>query len=134
LLLLSFLVCNLAQTDNIKQLLNSLIGIFLIFQILNELKETSSNQDQTKTNEELTENQVLLLDYLNKVAKSFSKLSKSREILAPNLSDSLRIVLAISADENLRRDISEVENVRVNPIKKITVKIYQTSFDIRPII
>jgi len=86
---------------------------------LNELKETSSNQDQTKTNEELTENQVLLLDTLNKVAKSFSKLSKSREILAPNLSDSLRIVLAISADENLRRDISEVENVRVNPIKKL---------------
>ena len=74
------------------------------------MNEIPTKEDPTA--EELTQNQILLIETLNKVAKTSSKLAKTRQLLATNQSESPRVLLTLSADENLQNNISAAENVR----------------------
>ena len=61
---------------------------------------------------ELTQKQVLLLDIVDQLSLSSTKICETEKLLAPNSNQSLRVSLALSADEELSDQISVLESVR----------------------
>jgi hypothetical protein len=61
---------------------------------------------------ELTQRQVLLLNIVDQLSKSSTKICETEKVLAPNSNQSLRVCLALSADEELSDQISVLESVR----------------------
>ena len=97
---------NILKKCSAETIIKYFISTEHIFQILNELP-----RKETQTTEELTQNQILLTETLDKVAKSSSKLTKTRQLLATNQSESPRVYLTLSADQNLQNNITATENV-----------------------
>ena len=97
---------NILKKWSTKTLIKYVLSTKHIFQFLDEL-----SRKETQTTDELTQNQILLIETLNKVAKSSSKLAKTRQLLATNQSESPRVYLTLSADQNLQNNITATENV-----------------------
>jgi hypothetical protein len=74
------------------------------------LEEVKDGDQETIA--ELTQRQVLLLDIVDQLSLSSTKICETEKLLAPNSNQSLRVSLALSADEELSDQISVLESVR----------------------
>ena len=89
------------------------------FQILEEVKD--GDQESIA---ELTQRQVLLLDIVDQLSLSSTKICETEKLLAPNSNQSLRVSLALSADEELSDQISVLESVRKAYINLVVLGMF----------